>query len=544
MLDAILIIEKAVRKIAPDANWVEISIPPQESLGDISTNIAMSLAKHLKKPPVEIANEVVGIIGGEEVFEKVSVAHPGFINFIFSRDYLYKFLGDLIREKRVPVINRGAGVKTQVEFVSANPTGPLHLGHGRGAALGMAISNLLKKGGYEVEREYYINDAGRQVKLLGESVFARYMEILSREYRFPEDGYRGEYIRDIAMEIYRRIGDRYRDSDFNEVEEFFVRTSVDIMMDRIRDDLGAFGIVFDNFKSERDLYESGEVQKTLSVLESSGFIYERDGALWFNSERFGDDKDRVLKKSDGEYTYFTSDIAYHKDKIDRGFNYLINIWGADHHGYERRVRSALRALGYPDERLKILFVQMVNLMRGGKPVQMSKRAGEFVTLREVIDEVGADSAKFIFLTRRSDSHLDFDLEVVKLTSQENPVYYVQYAHARIMSIMRNAIEMGVDPYNLDDIDFSLLSLDEELRLIKKLVQYPLVFDSALRTLEPHRFTFYLMELAGLFHPYYNKYRFLTDDINLAKARLGLAEGIRIIIKECLDILGVSAPERM
>ncbi len=544
MLDAILIIEEAVKKIAPQAGWVEISIPPQESLGDISTNISMSLAKHLKKPPVEIANEIMSKIDGEGIFEKISIAPPGFINFIFSRNYLYRFLKDLIREKRVPLINRGRGIKTQIEFVSANPTGPLHLGHGRGAALGMAISNLLKKGGYEVVREYYINDAGRQVRLLGESVFAKYMEIIGEEYRFPEDGYKGEYIKDVAMEIYRRIGDRYRNADFNEVEEFFVRTSVDIMMDRIRDDLHAFGIVFDNFRSEKGLYESGEVQKTLSVLESLGFIYERDGAVWFNSKRFGDDKDRVLRKSDGEYTYFTSDIAYHKDKIDRGFDYLINIWGADHHGYEGRVRSALKALGYPDEKLKILFVQMVNLMRGGKPVQMSKRAGEFVTLREVIDEVGTDSAKFIFLTRRSDSHLDFDLEVVKLTSQENPVYYVQYAYARIMSIMRNAKEMGMDPGNLDDIDFSLLNLDEELRLIKKLVQYSLVFDSALRTLEPHRFTFYLIELAGLFHPYYNKYRFLTDDINLTKTRLGLAESIRIIIKECLDILGVSAPERM
>lgn len=543
MIEAIEELERVIKEIAPSSG-IEIEIPPDEQMGDIATPQAMSLAKTLRKPPRDIASEIIKKLSSSKIFQSAEIAGPGFINLRFSDDYLYTWIRRVAAGDKSALIRKmDISKKINVEFVSANPTGPLHLGHGRGAATGMAIVNLLRRAGYSVTAEYYINDAGRQVRLLGESVFARYKELLGIEYPFPEEGYRGDYVKDIASEILREVGTRYRDSSFDEAAEFFIKTSVNLMMERIKEDLSAFGISFDTYQSEAELYIKSDVQKTLEFLKSKDYLYEKDGALWFASSRFGDDKDRVLRKSDGDYTYFTSDIAYHKNKIDRGFDLLINIWGADHHGYIPRLRAVLRALDYPEDRLKVYLVQMVNLLRAGRPVQMSKRAGEFVTLREIMEEVGTDSTKFIFLTRSPDSHLDFDIETAKKESPENPVYYVQYAHARVRSIFRYAEEQGING-DISQAKVELLALEEERRLIKKLIQYPLIFDGALRRLEPHRITFYLQELAGLFHSYYNKYRFVTEDRDLTLARLCLAGVTGTIIKEGLEILGVNAPERM
>ncbi len=544
MIEAIEELERVIKEIAP-FSVVEIEVPPQEELGDISTPQAMALAKILKKPPRTIASDIIDRLSTSDIFRSAEIAGPGFINLRFSDAYLQNWLRRVLRGEESALIRKvNQPKKINVEFVSANPTGPLHLGHGRGAATGMAIVNLLRKAGNSVVAEYYINDAGRQVRLLGESVFARYKELLGIRYPFPDDGYRGEYVREIALRILNKIGSVYRESSFEEVAEFFIKNSIEIMMERIKEDLHAFGVYFDNYQSERELYINGDVDSAIEFLRSSGYLYEKDGALWFASSRFGDDKDRVLKKSDGDYTYFSSDIAYHKKKIDRGFDLIINIWGADHHGYIPRLRAVLKALSYPEDRLKIHLVQMVNLLRSGRPVQMSKRAGEFVTLKEIMDEVGVDSTKFIFLTRSPDSHLDFDIEVAKKQSSENPVYYVQYAHARVMSIFRFAEEQGISKDKLRDISIGLLGLEEERRLIKKLIQYPLVFEKALRSLEPHRITFYLQELAGLFHSYYNRYRFVNEDKELTNARLCLAKVTGTILKEGLEILGVNAPERM
>lgn len=544
MLEAIEELEKVFKDIAP-VQGVEIEIPPNEDLGDISTPQAMILSKILRKPPRAIAEEAIRRLKESSLFQSVDIAGPGFINLKLSEDYMYNWLKRVYEGVDSTLIRkREVHKKINVEFVSANPTGPLHLGHGRGAAVGMAIVNLLRRAGYSVTAEYYINDAGRQVRLLGESVFARYKELLGIEYPFPEDGYRGEYVRDVAEEVLNLAGKKYADCSFDQASQFFIKTSIELLMNKIKKDLADFGVFFDVYQSEAELYSSGEVQKAIDSLMQKGYLYEKDGAVWFASSRFGDDKDRVLKKGNGDYTYFTSDIAYHKKKIDRGYDLLINIWGADHHGYIQRLKAVLTALDYPVENLKIYLVQMVNLLRDGKPIQMSKRAGEFVTLREIMDEVGVDSTKFIFLTRRPDSHLDFDIEVAKQQSPENPVYYVQYAHARIKSIFRHAREQSIQTEGLNNARLDLLNLEEEKRLIKKLIQYPLVFDGTLRSLEPHRITYYLQELASIFHSYYNKYRFVSEEHELTRARLCLAMVTGIILREGLQILGVNAPERM
>ncbi|MEK7238815.1 MAG: arginine--tRNA ligase, partial [Nitrospirota bacterium] len=365
----------------------------------------------------------------------------GFINFTFKKEYFYKNLEKLLEEEHSSLrTNIGQGRKAQVEFVSANPTGPLHIGHGRGSAVGNALSNLLQAGGFDVQREYYINDAGLQVKLLGQSVYAKYQQELGNNIPFPEDGYKGDYIESISQEIIKSAGSKYLNQPFEECGDFFTNYAYKMMLADIAKDLKDFGIAFDRWQSEKELYEKGKVEDSLKTLSDKNFLYEKDGAMWFASTRYGDDKDRVVVKKDGEYTYFASDIAYHKDKLDRGFDTIINIWGADHHGYIPRIKSVLEAFGLQKEKFKVILIQMVTLLRHGAPVQMSKRAGEFITLREVIDEVGADTAKFIFLTRRADSHLEFDIEVAKEQTAENPVFYVQYAFARISSIFRQAAE--------------------------------------------------------------------------------------------------------
>ncbi len=544
--DLVRILEEALKRLGVETvSSIEIEVPRQESMGDLATTVAMSLTKSLNKPPRKIAEDIVNAIEDKAFFEKIEIAGPGFVNFTFSKEYLYSGLKDLLK-LQVDFLrcNIGQGKRIQIEFVSANPTGPLHLGHGKGAATGAALSNLLHAAGYEVVREYYINDAGKQVKLLGLSVFARYQQLHDVEYPFPEDGYKGAYIEDIAREIMKEKRKKYIQAGFEDVSDFFIDYSYEKILSGIKDDLKAFGVDFDIWQSERELFDSGEVEKAIDDLKGKGYIYEKDGAVWFRATAFGDEKDRVIIKQDGEYTYFTSDIAYHKKKIDQEYDEIIDIWGADHHGYIPRVQAVIEALGYPKEKLKVILVQMVNLLRGGKPVQMSKRAGEFITLKDVIDEVGADTTKFIFLTRRPDSHLDFDLEVAKTQSSENPVFYVQYANARINSIFKHAREKGIDTGMFSDADLSLLSAPEELRVVKKLLLYPMIFEGAAKAHEPHRITFYLQELSGMFHPYYNKCRIVVEDDSLTGARLALCEAVRIVLKEGLQVLGISAPDKM
>jgi len=539
------IIGQAIKQLGISVPEIIIELPKEESFGDLATPVAMSLSKILKKPPRKIAEDIVNAIAEKDVFEKIDIAGPGFINFTFSKQYICSELKSLIKDGsgflRAEV---GKGRRIQIEFVSANPTGPLHLGHGRGAAVGAALSNLLSAAGYKVEKEFYVNDAGRQVKLLGLSVFAKYNQLLGIEYPFPEDGYKGFYIEDIANAAIKKCGNKYAEASFEEAGGFFTDFSYRLMLETIKEDLKEFNVTFDTWQSERELYEKGEVAQSISDLKERDYIFEEEGAVWFKSTAFGDDKDRVIIKKDGEHTYFAPDIAYHRKKIQKGFDELIDIWGADHHGYIPRMQAVIQALGYPKESLKVLLVQIVSLLRGGKPVQMSKRAGEFVTLKEVMDEVGADTTKFIFLTRRPDSHLEFDLEVAKAQSSENPVFYVQYANARINSIFAHANEQGISIENLQDADFGLLLVPEEMRIIKKLLSYQMVFEGAAIAHEPHRITFYLQELAGVFHPYYHKYKVVTDDAKLTTARLALCEAVRIVLKDGFEILGLSAPERM
>ena len=524
---------------------IEIEIPRNEAFGDVSATVALSLSKITKKPPKQMAQEIINAMPDTSAFDRVDIAGPGFINLAYTKEHLFAEMSQLIRNKSSFLREDiGKGKRVQIEFVSANPTGPLHLGHGRGAAVGAALANLLKAAGYQVDREYYINDAGRQVKLLGLSVFAAYQQLLGNEYPLPEDGYKGGYVEDIAREFLKEQGGKHTQERFENVADIFIDFAYLKILSGIKGDLEDFGISFDIWQSERELFLSGDVEKAMSDLKQKDYIYEKDGALWFRATAFGDDKDRVIIKQDGECTYFASDIAYHRKKIEKRYDELIDIWGADHHGYIPRMHAVIEALGYPKEKLRVVLVQMVTLLRGGKPVQMSKRAGEFVTLKEVTDEVGADTTKFIFLTRRSDSHLEFDLETAKAQSSENPVFYVQYANARIHSIFTHAREKAIAVDDFSDTDLNVLSLPEELRIIKKLLTYPMVFEGAVSAHEPHRITFYLQELAGMFHPYYNRCKVVTEDPALTAARLALCEAVRIVLKDGLELLGITAPEQM
>jgi arginyl-tRNA synthetase len=525
---------------------IDVQIPKVESFGDISTTVAMGLAKSLKKPPRKIAEEIAGTLGDISILEKVEIAGPGFINITFTKEYLYASLRRLLLGDRACLredVGRGSSVL--VEYVSANPTGPLHIGHARGAAVGNALCNLLEESGFRVEREYYINDAGRQVRLLGLSIYTRYQQMLGVETEFPEEGYRGQYIEEEASELLGEAGEKYRDTPFADCKGEISAWAYDRMMGLIRNDLASFKIKeFTNWVSEKGLYEKGEVAQAIEELKRRGLIYDKDGAVWFRSTDFCDDKDRVVIKKDGQYTYFASDIAYHKDKLDRGYDIIIDVWGADHHGYIPRVASMMKAFGYDSSKFRVILVQMVNLLKHGEPFQMSKRAGTFVTLSEVVDLVGADNTKFIFLTRKSDSHLDFDIDVVTAQSAENPVYYVQYANARINSIFGNAADKGLDTARLGECDFAPLSEPEELSIIKKLLVYPMMLEGAARTCEPHRITFYLQELAGMFHPYYHRHKVISDDTETTMARLALCRAVKIVLGDALSILGVSAPEKM
>ncbi len=522
-----------------------ISIPKQEKHGDYASNFCMVMASKLKSAPRKIAEKLKAELVKEGLFQKVEVAGPGFLNFFLSPDFWQNNLLDIIEKgEGYGKSNAGQGRKVLVEFVSANPTGPLHVGHGRGAAVGDSLCRVMDMAGYDVSSEYYINDVGNQMQTLGRSVFLRYQEHFGKEVDFPPECYQGGYIKDIARLVAQEYGDRFVDAEFSEHADLFISKAVSEIFGGIRKDLEDFRVHFDNWFSEKTLHESGLVERTLEELKAQGKIYEKDGAYWFRTSDYGDEKDRVVKRSNGVLTYFAADIAYHRNKFERGFERLVDIWGADHHGYVPRVKAALAAMDFDPEALDVLLVQLVNLIEGGKIKAMSTRAGEFVTLREVIDDVGTDAARFIFLTRRCDSHLDFDLDLAKSQSQENPVYYVQYAHARLASVFRMAEENNVALEPPGQVDLSLLKDPEEIRLLKLVAAFPETVASSATALEPHRISYYLTELAGLLHKYYTTHRFIGDDPGTTQARLLLAAVIKTVLKNGLYLLGVNAPEKM
>ncbi len=523
-----------------------VELPRSRQHGDLATNIAMVLAKQEHRPPREIAGMFAEKLPqADACILKVEIAGPGFINCFIDACAWHDVLARIeTQADQYGSSDIGQARKVMVEFVSANPTGPLHIGHGRGAAVGDAVARVLAFAGYDVTREYYINDVGNQMNNLGRATWLRYRELHGLETVFPDGLYKGGYIYDIARRVAEQHGDRFVDEAEQTAVPFFTRFASDAILQGIKDDLHDFGVEFDTWFSERTLFERGEVHKALEQFRTDGLAYEHEGALWFAASRFGDEKDRVLVKEDGATTYFASDIAYHRDKLQRGFTGMIDIWGADHHGYIPRLRAFLRALGETDEAFSVILIQMVNLLRAGVPVAMSTRSGEFVTLREVMDEVGRDAARFSFLTRRSDAQLDFDLEVAKKQSDENPVYYVQYAHARICSIIRVARDKGLSVPVFADIDAGLLTAPEEIELLKKLIQFPALISGSARACEPHRIAVYLMELVGDFHSYYNRHRVITDDACLSRARMHLMMCIKTVLRNGLTLLGVNAPESM
>ncbi|MBO8153429.1 arginine--tRNA ligase [Thermovirga sp.] len=527
---------------------VEVERPKREEHGDWATNIALQYSKVFGEKPRDLAMGIVNKLGSNPYIEKAEVAGPGFINFTLSRKWISELLINVIKDgPDFGRVNVGKGRKVQVEFVSANPTGPLHVGHGRGAAVGDVCANILAFAGWDVQREYYINDAGLQIDLLGKSTQARYFEICGEPGKapFPEDGYKGAYIYELAQQILDEEGNRFLEIPPEESLPYFKDYACRVILEGIKKDLADFGVNFDMWFSEKSLYEGDLLQRTLETLKSNGYAYEADGATWFKATAFSDDKDRVLIRSNGAPTYFMSDIMYHKNKFDRGFDMVIDVWGADHHGYIPRMKAAVQALGRSPEDLQVLLIQFVNLLRGGKQVSMSTRSGEFVTLREVMEEVGVDAARYFFVMRRSDSHLDFDLDLAKSSTNENPVFYVQYAHARIHSIFREAKSRGVSmPENLESVDFSLLSSQEEVSLIRKIGSFPEEMAKAAEELAPHRVTFYLYDISSAFHSFYNAHRVLGVEPELEKARLCLVEACRVVIANSLKLLGVSAPEKM
>ena len=536
---------------AGDLSFTEIpplvfELPKQREFGDLSTNIAMHWAKAAKKPSRVIADAIVkNIEDPEGILARIDIAGPGFLNFTFSQKFYYQRLRDLVADKEAR-LDLGHGKKVQIEFASVNPTGPLHVGHGRVAVIGDVLARLHEATGFDVEREYYVNDAGNQMENLGLSVYARYRELFGEAFELPEGGYPGEYVKDIAAEIKNQYGDKFLSQSQESAVDFLRRYGSNSLLNTIRQQLSAFDIRFDSFFSEKAMRERGEIAASIKLLRDRGLVYSNDSAEWFQSTAFGDDKDRTVIKSDGELTYFAADIAYHRNKLERGFDKLINVWGADHHGYVPRLKASLRGLGYDDSILRIVLVQMVQLTRAGEPVRMGKRSGEFVALQEVLDEVGRDAARFFFLMRKTDSHLDFDLDLAKQQSTDNPVFYVQYAHARVASIFEQAHRNGII-WNAADLGITAverLQLAEELELIRRMAQFNDVLEECVRELEPHRMVFFLLDLAGEFHRYYNRTRILSEDRELTRARMLLAHMVQLTIRRGLTLLGVDAPMKM
>ena len=548
------LLERAVDDIArdveqelPEGFMVRLERPRQAGHGDWATNIAMQLAKPFGMRPRELADKLIDKVPLGEIVEKAEVAGPGFINFTLASNWITEAIKSTIAQnENYGRVNSGEGRRIQVEFVSANPTGPLHMGHGRGAAVGDITASILDFAGWDVEREYYINDAGLQMELLGKSAQSRYFEALGRgdEAPMPEDGYHGEYMTEIARSFVDKYGDEPAKKPLEETVEFFSVETGKIVTEMIRKDLEEFGVTFDVWFSEKSLYDNGQVEPAMEELKKRDYAYEEEGALWFRSTLFGDDKDRVLIRTNGVPTYFTSDVAYLKNKYDRNFEKLIYVWGADHHGYVPRLKSVNKAFGHPDDAVDVLLIQMVNLLRDGKPVQMSKRAGTIITLREIMDEVGVDATRFFFVMRRCDSTLDFDLELAKKATSENPVFYVQYAHARICSIYRELEERGITLPGIEEFDVSLIMDQSEINLAKAISRLPEEVAKSADEFAPHRIAYYATELAEAFHSFYNSQRILGVDEPVMKTRILLMEAAKITLKNVLGLLGVSAPEKM
>ena len=545
------LLTRAIKKAVQGGELNSTELPPlllepprQREFGDLTTNVAMLWARSAKKAPRAIAETILkNIEDPDGIIARTEIAGPGFLNFTFSPKFYFQQLRQIAAGKEAH-LDLGQGRKVQVEFASVNPTGPLHVGHGRVAVIGDVLARLHESTGFQVEREYYVNDAGNQMENLALSIEARYREIFGEQAGFPENGYPGDYVKDIAMEIKRQHGDKFLRHDREATLSFFREYGGDALLGSIRSQLRDFGITFDSFYSERAMRERSEVARAMSDMRSRGLLYSQDGAEWYRSTQFGDDKDRTVIKSDGELTYFASDIAYHRNKYARNYDKLINVWGADHHGYVARLKAAMQGFGLDPAVLEVVLVQMVQLTRGGEPVRMGKRTGEFVSLEEVIEEVGKDAARFFFLMRKSDSHLDFDLNLAKQQSSENPVFYVQYAHARVASIFEQARKSGVALGDSAAVAIERLELTEELELIRKMSQFNDVLEDSVRELEPHRLVFYLLDLAGEFHRYYNRQRVLSEDLDLSRARLLLVQNVQKTVRRGLEILGVDAPLKM
>ncbi len=577
---------QALRAVLPAAADTAIVLerPKQAQHGDYACNLAMQLARPLKRNPREIATALLEALPASPWVEKAEIAGAGFINIFLSAASKQRIVTTILEQGEAFGRSRlGAKRKVQVEFVSANPTGPLHVGHGRGAAFGMSLANVLDAAGFDVRREYYINDAGRQMDILALSTWLRYLELNGITVPFPPNGYQGQYVREMAHEVHRLHGDRYVHQPWTlleavpprsteeelEQDEKWAKQQNELHLDGLianakkllgddyayihdfalteqlgdgRNDLMEFGVSFDTWFSEKSLFDSGLVERAVETLRKNGHLYQQDGAVWFRSTTFGDEKDRVVQRENGQYTYFASDIAYHLNKYERGFDQIINIWGADHHGYIARVKGALKALGLDESKLDIALVQFAVLYRGEEKVSMSTRSGDFVTLRELRHEVGNDACRFFYVLRKSDQHLDFDLELAKSQSNDNPVYYIQYAHARICSVLA---QWGGDPDDLlRGIDLTRLSQPHELALLQRLENYGETVENAAQEFAPHHIAYYLKDLAGELHSYYNAQQFLVEDEALKFARLGLITATRQVLKNGLSLLGVSSPEKM
>ena len=559
--------EEAVRKVAPAlpaSPTIVLEMPRQSEHGDFACPVALQLAKLLRRAPREIAAQLAAALPPSPYIEKAEVAGAGFINLFLKRSVKQQAVHRVLAAgTKYGTSELGRRKKVQVEFVSANPTGPLHVGHGRGAAYGASLANVLAAAGFDVSREYYVNDAGRQMDILALSTWLRYLEACGVTVAFPANAYQGEYVREMARTLRDRFQSRFLRSapasaaadeeakldaliaaarsalgaDYEIVHGF----ALDVQLADCRDDLAEFGVAFDNWFSERSLYASGRVEQAIRLLEEKGHVFTAGGAKWFRSSAFGDEKDRVVQRENGQHTYFASDVAYHLDKFQRGFDLVIDVWGADHHGYIPRVKGALRALGLNAEQLTIALVQFAVLYRGGQKVPMSTRAGEFVTLRELRREVGNDAARFFYVLRKGDQHLDFDLDLAKSQSNDNPVYYVQYAHARVCSLLD---QWGGDAASLATADTAALESALELTLLSRLMEYPVAVENAARDLSPHVIAFYLRQLAADFHSYYNATRMLVEDEKVKRARLALAAAVRQVLRNGLAPLGVSAPDKM
>ena len=585
MKNDLIRILKTVLKEIGEENGIDFSnkkVSIQESKekahGDYASNLAMVIAKDLSKSPREVAEMITSLLPPEEWIERVNIAGPGFINFYLKKDTHNEILLRIDEGgKSFGTNNSGNGERVLIEYVSSNPTGPLHVGHGRGAAFGSVLSQLLRIVGYKVDEEYYVNDQGRQMNILTISTWLRYLQQNGQELEFSKKGYQGEYVEQLAKELLKEESTKYNlkenESDllelletqeteedldkliewgksflqenFEEIREFSLRA----IMSSIKEDLKLFGVNHNLWFNESSMYFNKvglpDIDKSIKLLDESGFLYEKEEALWFKSTEFGDDKDRVVKRANGDNTYFASDISYHLDKYDRGYNRIINVWGADHHGYLPRVSAAMEALGKNQDRLEVVFIQFANLLRNGKKVSMSTRGGEFIPLMELIEEVSSEAARFFYINRKADQHLDFDLDLAKSQTKDNPLYYIQYAHARICGVFETLKKEGRklnQDLGLDNLD--LLNLDKEIEIQKMLLQYPEVISRAAEHSEPHLICYYLKDLSGLFHSYYNSERFLVDNDKLMNSRLFLLKGTKQVISNGLEILGIAAPESM